>query len=168
MTKEVILLGGADSMNLCPYDCAEIWTVNNLYKKVKKLTKLFIIHNQVYEAGGLPHYDWIDMNLASIKDNFEIWSTHRINMLQSKRYPMPEIVLKYNTTYFTSSICYMLAFALYRDFQKLRLYGIDMTDPKYYSDRPGVEFWLGQAKGQGCQIEISAGSALLRQSNVER
>lgn len=158
--KSVTLLGGGKSLALCLYDTDEIWTCNNLYRKVKRITKLFICHQQVYKS-GVAHYDWKEMSEFSNRRGFGIITTHKIKGLKTQRYPLNNIMSKFQTDYFTDSVCYLLAYALYKGFNHLKLFGIDMLDEDNYTDeRGGVEYWLGVATGLGCNIEISEGSAL--------
>ena len=151
--KSVTLLGGGESLSQCSYDTDEIWTCNNLYRRVKRLTKLFICHTQVIKDGQ-PHYDWNEINMLS-EGRFEIIATHTITGLAARDYPLKTIMKKFGTEYFTDSVCYMIAYALYKGFRYLKLYGVDMLEEDgYATERGGVEHWLGFATGLGCTIEI--------------
>lgn len=163
MTKSVTILGGGQSLFLCPYDTEEIWTCNNLYLKVKRMTKLFVIHQQVYDPGGRPHYDWTTMNERSKSRGFDIISLHRVSGLDSRPFPLRSIIKRFGSDYFTNSISYLVAYALYMGFDHLQLYGVDQKKDEHYAfDKGAVEFWLGVAKGMGVTYKISEGSEVCK------
>jgi len=111
---------------------------------------------------------------------------HRLN---ARRYPYHQIVKHFSglgyekggegADYFTDTITYMIAYALYKNTYlaqneqgvvrlelsrplKFRLFGVDMcTTVEYQVSKGGVEWWLGIARGLGCDIEVSYGSAIL-------
>lgn len=76
----------------------------------------------------------------------------------SRRYPLDEIKATllggWNfEAYFTSSVAYALALAIYLGYERIELYGVEMeTDTEYRYQRDGVTFWLGLAIGRGIQV----------------
>jgi hypothetical protein len=55
----------------------------------------------------------------------------------------------------------MIAYALYKGYNHIRMYGVDMiTTKEYEREKGGVEYWVGRAEGMGCKVEISKGSAV--------
>ncbi len=65
--------------------------------------------------------------------------------------------------YFTSSIAFMLALAIYEGFTTIDLYGIDLTVGEEYDyQKPCAEFWIGFAMGKGIEVGIPAACALLK------
>jgi len=135
--REVTILGGGESIKYCPYDTKEIWTCNRVYKKAKRVTKLFWMH-------GFKFDEDVDFQVIT-----------------KKTYPYKAIIEKFGD-YFTDSVCYILAYALYKGYKKIKLYGVEMNLKRHQEERPGVEFWLGVAKGMGIQIEIGEGSCLMK------
>ncbi len=175
--KEVIILGTAPSRNECPYDC-ETWGVNGVYTlepflraegKPFRLDKLFIT-DTTFSAEGNLHFDIDVMNKIRKKYGTEFLTIHPIGIgkikLISTPYPWKEIVDKFKTEYFSSSVCHMLAYALYYNYDSIRLYGVDMASKmEYLLQKGGVEYWLGRAEERGCNVFVCKGSAILQTSN---
>lgn len=64
--------------------------------------------------------------------------------------------------YFTSSIAFMLALAIWEGFEVIDIYGVDLTVGEEYDyQKPCAEFWIGLAMGKGIEVGIPKGSALL-------
>lgn len=57
--------------------------------------------------------------------------------------------------YFTSSICYAIALALYKGYERIELFGIDMSNnTEYIYQRDGVGLWVGIALARGVEIYL--------------
>ena len=68
-------------------------------------------------------------------------------------YPLQEIIDHFGVCYFSSSVEYMIAYALYHGCKEINFYGVNMSDQQeYIEQKPGVEFWCGLATGMGCKI----------------
>lgn len=172
-SKAVILLGTAPSRHQCPYDC-ETWGVNGVYTmepynmaegKPFRLDKLFITDTTFSPEGNL-HFDILEMQRIQRKYHTEYITLNPIGFgryqLKSTPFPWERIVEKFKTRFFTSSVCHMIAYALDLNYEKLRLYGVDMASKmEYLTQKGGVEYWLGRAHERGCEVEISKGSAVL-------
>jgi len=164
--KEVIILGCGFTNWDCPYDC-ETWGVNASVKWATRLDKLFFFDDMINK------YDPKEINLHDLKETkAELISTEKNAEyckqlgIDIKVFPLEEICEKFNNHYFSNTINYMIAYALYKGYKKLRLYGIDhIRHETYTMERSGVEFWLGIAVGMGVEVEIAEGSALLQTFN---
>jgi hypothetical protein len=156
--KSVILLGMGATMIKCPYD-TEVWGVNQVYRMAKRLDKLFITDGR-YRPNGEVAWKWDELNSLEIP----IVSLHRFPEIKKLvRYPYNKIVERFQTEFFTNSICYMIAYALYKNYEKISMYGIDMaTSMEYILERGGIEFWVGYAKGLGVKIENTNGSMVCK------
>lgn len=94
---------------------------------------------------------------------------------RSKRYPLGEVVTwltratahegsaaNNNGAYFSSSIAYMVALAMFLQVSEIHIYGVDLTDDTEYAhQRPNTEYLIGLARGMGIRVVIPDGSALL-------
>jgi len=87
----------------------------------------------------------------------------------SVRYPYEEIVSSYGPNadeveYFTNSMGYMTALALYMKYKKIKVVGFEMGSGTEYSyQRPNAQFWLGIAIGTPeTSLELADGSQLLK------
>ena len=153
--KEVILLGMGSTSHQCPYD-AEVWGVNRGFRKARWIDKLFMTDTR------LDPYGDIQFDIANLKDvDFPVISLHKVKGIKTKPYPYKRIVEKFGTEFFSCTVCYMIAYALYKGYDKIRMYGVDMiTTKEYEREKGGVEFWVGIARGMGCEVEICKGSAV--------
>lgn len=70
-------------------------------------------------------------------------------------YPLREVTEHFGVDYFTNTVDYALALAIYQGFTEIDLYGVNMAWGSEYSfEKPGVEFWIGMAKGRGIKITV--------------
>ncbi len=77
------------------------------------------------------------------------------NIPTSMKYPLKKIVNKFGITYFSNTVCYMIAYAIYIGVKQIDLYGVNMKpSEEYRHQKGGVEFWLGFAMGKGLKIEV--------------
>lgn len=178
--KDIIILGMGPTRSDCPFD-AETWGVNTGYRQVEELNgrldKLFICHRgQEYDWEGDPVFNWDEQNQL-IDDGVEIVSLFKLrNVKKTTRIPYNKLVKKFKTEYFTDSIAYMIAYALYintevdktrllklKEPMKLRLYGIDMhSRDEYATERGGIEYFIAIAKTLGADVWVHPDSAVCR------
>lgn len=65
--------------------------------------------------------------------------------------------------YFTSSISYQIALAIYEGYEQIELYGVDLnTGGEYAWQKPGVEWLLGVAMARGIRVVVPDNCALLK------
>ena len=84
----------------------------------------------------------------------------------SVRYPIEEIIETFGTTYFTNSISYMLAYALWCGFREIYIYGCKMEQQEeILRDKSNLEFWLGIARGMGVKVVLDGEANLLETRN---
>ena len=108
------------------------------------------------------------MQSASEKCGFKIVSRHDIPELKSpEKYPFDKICRHFKTTYFASTHCYMIAYALYYGYERISLYGFDFVkDVSKTEDdlweRCGTEYWIGRAEGMGVDVRTILPSSLLQ------
>jgi hypothetical protein len=70
-------------------------------------------------------------------------------------YPLDEIIAHFKTDYFGSTVDYALALAIYRGYEVMNLYGVNLANPGEYAyQKPSAEFWLGMAMGRGIKVTI--------------
>lgn len=95
----------------------------------------------------------------------------------SKRFPLDEVCSKLlkNLTrndgneikrlkYFTNTIAYALALAIFQGYERIMLYGAEMQSNTEYSyQRDNVAFWVGLAAGRGVSVEIHSAFNLFDQ-----
>jgi hypothetical protein len=83
-------------------------------------------------------------------------------MRLSRTYPRGKIEKVFGA-YFTSSIAFMVAYAIAGGAQEISLFGIDMLgSDEYVYQRPCVEYLVGFARGRGITVNIPEKSALIK------
>lgn len=161
--KEVIILGTSFSARDCPFNC-ETWSINAGYQLRDYLTpfrldRLFITDRLYSVEDETINFDVPRMNALGIP----IVSMHKIEGLNCELYPFKEIVKEFNTRYFTNTIDYAIAYAIYKGYKKIKLYGVDMVAPREVEfQRCGIGYWLGRAEERGCKVSVSDGSELFK------
>lgn len=150
--KELILLGGGESRKECPYN-TEVWAASSVLSLPE--TRL----EGISKAFAFDLYPLVKPYLKIAKEhNIPVVSTRSY---ADEQYPWKEITEEFQTKYFRNSISYMIAMAVYKGYEKLRIYGVDQgPDYEYLAAKPYVMFWLGVAIGRGIEWEV-AGSGLL-------
>lgn len=133
--KSVKILGTGPSLSLLkinPDD--EIWTVSDMdFPQLLPYVTLFF---------GMHEHDH---------------DKHKYN-INRDNYPLNEIVKEFGSAYFTNSISYMIAYAVYKGYKKIELYGVDMSArDEYINQRGSVMYWIGFARAKGIDVYIASG-----------
>ncbi len=176
---DLIILGMGPTRVECPFD-AEVWGVNNGYRQVMelkgKLSKLFICHrDQEYDWEGDPVFNWEEQNILA-NAGVEIVSLFKLKHVKKiTRIPFREMVKYFGTDYFSDSIAYMVAYALYKNTRKIkgllrlkepmkiRMYGVDMhTKDEYATERGGIEYFIAVARTLGIDFWIHPDSSVCK------
>ena len=156
--KDVIILGCGPTHAECKYHC-DTWGVNGTYGFAPKLDKLFFT-DEVSEVEAT-QYDLLKIKKVTKTLVFPVVYPKFANLgIPIEIYPMDEIRARFPTTFYSNSIAYMIAYALYHEYERIYFYGIDMmTSSTYVQEKGGVEFWMGVALGLGVKIVNTKGSA---------
>lgn len=159
MSKSVIILGCGPTHKECTYH-TETWGVNGGYNFAKRLDKLFMTDS--LEGEVLEEEYYVDTlkefgGTLVLAKHFPVFNGLGIPI---EIYPIDEIIAKFNTRFFSNTICYMMAYALYYGYEKIWFYGIDMMpNTCYLQEKGGVEFWMGVALGMGAEVINTEASA---------
>lgn len=166
MSREIIIVGCGPTCAFCDFD-AEVWGVNSVARWPSRLDKLFFFDN-------IEDFNPLIMTIVDVAKCFqrktEIITTQRNAQyakkfgIECKVYPLMDVIDKLGSSYFSNTIAYELAYALYLgDVTKIRMYGVDhMTNQTYVMERSNLEYWIGRAVERGVKIEIPTESALLK------
>lgn len=74
--------------------------------------------------------------------------------IDQKTYPLEKIVNGYGSRYFTNSISYMIAYAIYMGYEKIILKGVDVdSKSEYIFERPSIAYWCGRAESEGIEVD---------------
>lgn len=128
----------------------EIWGVNDLLlRRPVKLT--FQIHN----IDKLPHKDFLNVE-AQVE---EINKLGIPVIIREKHRLFPTGIIfpydKMSVQYFSNTIAYMIAYAVYKGATEIEMYGVALLlKDEYANQRPCIEFWIGYAIGKGVKVTI--------------
>jgi hypothetical protein len=175
--KKLAIVGTApSSIHLAPYNNPdyEIWGLNGVYSyidfaNITNITRWFDIHSmeairrlrgstdEKYQFGK-GYYAWLQ-NLTIPLYNQEIFP----DFPTSVKYPLEEILARFHRKYFTNTVSWMLALAIYEGYEDISIFGVDMATGSEYSDqRPSCEYFIGYAEGLGINVYLPDQSDLLK------
>ena len=147
------ILGRGEGWQDAPFDGSDKWTVNTISRH--DVTMLWDMH----ELGSWePHQSREHAN-AIVLD---------IPIMVLEDYPLQQMIEYFQTSFFSNSLCYMLAYAIFKGYSEINMWGCNMKVSDegavdyYVPEHPGVEFWCGMAKGRGIKLTIHGDSALMK------
>ncbi len=165
--KKIAICGTAPSSRMdAPYDDEswEIWTLGCNVELPKRITKIFELHTQfVLEEAG----SWKGLFPYLEKAGENVILGHPNPLLPNATpFPKDELVEKFGK-YFTSSIAWMIGYAILQNPDVIGLWGIDMMgDEEYGNQRPCCEYLLGIARGMNIQLLVADESPVLRSERL--
>lgn len=109
---------------------------------------------QTWAVGSL--FNKVDADLFFCMHDFD---NPPRNAIHQGNYPLNEIINKYDSGFFTNTISYMLAYALYNEVDCVELYGVDL-DGNYEHQSASVCYWIGYLRGKGVEVKIAESSPL--------
>lgn len=159
MKKSVVIAG------MChPYGgehADEIWTVNRAYKRCVDPNRI----TRVYYFDREEHFVKEFVPELAKLEGVQVWTRDvHPEIPNSRKYPLDEVVEKFGRRYFTCSVAYMIAHAVFEGYERIFIHGCyHPTDSwEYMNAKPCVEYWCGVAEGRGVEVEMIDQSALLR------
>lgn len=160
---KIAIVGYApSSREKAPYDDKswDIWGVNELYKIAPRVDVLFELHDKFWltqKERNPKHLEWLKAAKIPI-----FMQEHYDDIPASVPYPKADIVNRFGT-YFTNSISWMIALAVFVRPDEIGIWGVDMaTEIEYQGQRPSVEYFIGWAQGAGIKVHLPAECDLLK------
>lgn len=160
--KTVALVGFAsDSRELAPYDDldVDIWTLNKAHLEpwMKRFDMYFQIHTLEYLKNGIglsesdrAHWEW----LTEPHDFFIVTQKKFDEIPASIEFPLEEAKMRFGDFY-TSSLAYMMAFAIMEGYERIELYGFNLAaNAEYRYQRDSGEYFIGLAEGMGIEVYL--------------
>lgn len=173
--KKVAILGFAESYREAPFDdpSVHIAGMNELWRYLPRWDSWFEMHPRAIfaehgnrdQAAHLAYLQGLD-------------GSRPVYMLEahsdipgSRAYPINEVTLgvfpRHVGAYFTSTVSFMLALAIYQKAEWIGLYGIDLaSDTEYTQQRAATEYLIGLAHGMGIEVHVATGSALMKSGRI--
>ena len=178
--KTVALLGNASrTRDFCPYDnpAVEIWPTGVHSFKAKRMTAMLEMHPDVLTGErfvkapeGEAYKRWL-----RTQTEIPVWQ-HDVNpeIPMSRKYPREEIEAEYCRNlylgerevkdFFGGTASYALALAIWLGFERVELYGIELSSrPEYDDERDCFFFWIGKATANGVEVVGQENTRLLRE-----
>ena len=164
------ICGTAETLSATPWEDKkfEIWAVAQVatYPTFKRADLLFELHQPAYWKN--------DPNIVTRLNAFD-GPTYMLDKYDEipkcVRFPLDVILEKYRR-YHTTSITYMLAWAL-ESFKQtgkpnhIALFGVHMAAREEYTEqRPCCEYWLGQLEGAGVDVFMAPGGTILTSNGL--
>lgn len=162
--RTVQILGAAPNLELLPPLCpgVERWGANSPRPVRKRAprgtletcTRWFNLHSRAHMdatyPSGVAWYKTLDIPIYTqrIQPDFK----------DSRVFPRKEIEKYFNSTYFTFSGAWLVAFAIMEGFKRIELYGFELKrDHQYDFERPCMSYWVAEARRRGIDIYVPPG-----------
>jgi hypothetical protein len=173
--KKVILLGTANSLKITPWDANDVdyWAcapvVTHEPAKGHRIDVLFEMHYMEYWLTILERLN----EIAKDNPNTTIFMQQKVSQINnSVAYPLKEIQEFAShpklRNYFTSTIAYMIALAIYLGYEEIDLYGIHMAadEEEYSLQRSCCEAWLNFGLGRGVGYWLPDESSIMSSDHL--
>ena len=136
----------------------EVWGVNDLCLR-RPVDVVFDIHKDFFL-----HTQLATINYVNEKRIPMITHKEEKHIPTSIRFPMEEM----HCEYFTSSIAYMIAYAIHEGATIIDMYGILMggNQSEYFVQKPCCEYWIGYARGKGIEVNLPKFTYLLKYDEI--
>ncbi|KKL77690.1 hypothetical protein LCGC14_2032380, partial [marine sediment metagenome] len=150
----VNIIGLGSNWKQAPMD-GECWGVGMLILK-RSVSLLFLMHPQklIHE-----YYEEHEEVMEKIRET----KTQVITIEEDESLPGALIypIEKMKSQYFTSTIAYMIAYAIHKGYTEIHLYGVPLVvKPEYHEQKCCIEFWIGMAKGTEIDVTIHGRTTL--------
>lgn len=154
--RKVAIVGGAlTSQGLAPYDDEswEIWGLNEI--PLPRVDRMFELHT--WDKVSASEKVWLTANTT-----VPVYMHHPVDdVSMAVRYPS-EAIRKEFPSYFTSSVPWMIALAIYEGVDELAVYGVDAFDDEHVPFRAAIEYFIGVATGRGIPVYVPPEADILK------
>ena len=175
--KTVAIVGGNHkTRDGAPYDREDrpdIWVFNEAASIgwPKRVDAVFQMHKRVVWLNPVNRNDPNFRSWLKRKHPFPIYMQKQFRSVPaSVEYPLEEICAallggltkgEAEVRYFTSSVAFGIAMAIYKGYERIELYGVELeSDTEYTYQTEGAFFWIGMALGRGIQVRIDERSRM--------
>jgi len=151
---KVTIIGKGRTWNQAPQE-GECWGITQL---VLRRPVDLVIDMNVYHDGRWGEPERVSAEMAKKK-----CADENIPYIDLSNYPLKAVMEKFDTDYFSSTVDYAIALALYKGYDEIDMYGVTMDGGSdYYKIKCGADFWCGYAKGLGVKVFIQKPTAVMR------
>jgi len=149
----VNIIGKGRTWDDAPHE-GENWGITQLV--LRRPVSLVIDMNR-YNDGR-----WGEQEKQEARRAVELCAVTGTPYIDLDNYPFAEVMERYDTDYFSSTVDYAIALALYRGYDEIHLYGVTLTIADYSRLKCGCDFWCGYAKGLGAKVTVHGESNVMR------
>jgi hypothetical protein len=150
---KVNIIGRGDGWQLAPKD-EYSWgiTLINLSRPVD-----MVIDMNVYSDGR-----WGSAERDGAIRSKQVAEASGIEYVDLASYPIVGVMDFFKTDYFSNTVDYAIALAIYKGYKVINLYGVNMSNnTEYVYQKAGVEYWVGRAQGGGIEVNIFGDSSTI-------
>lgn len=138
----------------------QCWTMPSFYRMYEKLASSIDCWFEFHPDPERFRDGWLGWAVEN-QPTCYLQEAH-LELKNSSAFPLERITKRFGR-YFTSSMSYMVAFAIDAGASEIQVFGVDMiTGSEYVRQRPCFEFMVGVARGVGIKVHIADGSPVLK------
>jgi hypothetical protein len=151
--KSVNIIGKGKTWVDAPMD-GENWGITQL---LLRRPVSMVIDMNVYEDRR-----WGEEELQEAVKVRAMCAEQNIPYVGLRNYPINEVIDRFETDYFASTVDYAIALALFRGYDDIHLYGVTVGSFDYAKLKCGIDFWCGYAKGLGVKITVHGVTTVMK------
>jgi len=179
--RRAIIVGKGPGCGLAPFEKikgSRIWGINNVYAD-RYVDAIWDMHDIEWTEEEIrQHYDHLkdiideeeierriklkqrafgDLRKYCLRTNKPYMSVRKYpDIPSSVSYPLQKIINRFDCDYFTSTVTYAIAYAIYKDYDSVELFGVGCVYQEEWAyQRASVSHWMGIAKGRGMFTAIT-------------
>jgi len=149
MSKPIAIIGKGAGWEEAPRNGCETWGITQL---ILRRPVSLVIDMNVYEDGRWGEHERLEAEKVRL-----LCEAAAIPRIHLGNYPLQQVIDRFQTDYFSNTVDYAIALALFRGCDELNLYGVNMCNVQsgeYAYQKPGVDFWCGVASGMWCKVRV--------------
>lgn len=132
------------------------WTLQENYDNYSHLD---LTEEERWDRAKLRNRGFENLKQMAIDTGTPIMSVKKYAGVPSKEYPLQQIIKMGDCDMLSSVTPYMIAYAIYRKYSQIDLYGINCAHGEEWAyQREAVSGWLMFAKGRGIKVTVTGGA----------
>jgi len=164
MMKIAIVGGAPSSRDLAPYDDPDwkIWTLSPANQNMLKRVDAWFELHAIADLESLRWRTWNGPYLKYLRDLPEVYMQAENGLVPNAIvFPIDDVKKEFGSSFLTSSMALMLAYAISLMPAEIGIYGVDCAaDSEYGYERPGVQYFVRLARDRGIKVTIPPQSDL--------
>lgn len=155
-----VVIAGMYAPYTGPFDGVEVWGLNRTYVHQMNMARVYFLDSLASYAETPEFVDKLNGLGVPV-----YCQRHYEEIPLSREFPLEEVVTTLGgRAYFTSTIAYMIAHAIYEGAGEITLHRllVSQASAEYMTQKSCLDYWCGIAIGRGIQLRISEDSDLCR------